>query len=95
MARNAAHEHFTRTQNTALVEIEQLLIELPEDSGTVPGLMREHLEEARWYLIGSMTQEYLVTLRLAKRLLADLRDQDLRERIRIFLKSQLPAGRFT
>jgi len=38
--------------------------------------------------VGSMTQEYRFNLDLAKELVPDLEDKDLRDRVSDFLKSQ-------
>ena len=71
-----------------LSNIERLLVELGEESNTVRGLMREHLAEARFYLLGSMPEEYDLELKLAEGLLPDIQDEYLRSRITAFLKSQ-------
>jgi hypothetical protein len=71
-----------------LSHIAELLIDLPEESDSIAGLIREHLEEARWYLLASMPQEYHLTLKMAERLVPEIHDKDLRARIGAFLKSQ-------
>ena len=71
--------------------LEELMRDLPGESGTANGLMREHLEQARFYLIGSMPQEYRFTLGLAEQFLPEIEGQELRTRIASFLHSQLPA----
>jgi hypothetical protein len=71
-----------------LCDIEQLLVELGEESNTVPGLMREHLAAARFYLLGSMPEEYGLELTLAEELLSEISDERLRSHIAAFLKIQ-------
>lgn len=53
--------------------------------------MREHLEAARFYLLGSMPHEYALTLQLAQQLLPSIEDRGLQSRVADFLKSQ-PMG---
>ena len=77
----AAHNEIAR--------IEELVKDLPADSGTPSSFMREHLEEARFYLLGSMPAEYRLTLSLAEHLLPQIQDTDLQHRISHFLKEQL------
>lgn len=62
--------------------------DLPGESGTTNGLMREHLEQARFYLVGSMPQEYKFILGLAQHLLPEIEDPELRTRIAAFLRNQ-------
>ena len=69
-----------------LVDIEPLLVELSDESSTAAGLMREHLWAARFYLLGSMPKEYALSLKLADRVLPDIKDAHLRVRIATFLK---------
>jgi hypothetical protein len=71
-----------------LASIEELLRDLPDETGTTNGLMREHLEAARFYLLGCMPEEYNLTLKLAKDLVPSMIDQHLRHRIAGFLQSQ-------
>ena len=56
-------------------------------------LLREHLESARVYLAGSMPTEYELALSMASETLDDLpdevRDPDLRSRIKAFLQHGL------
>ena len=71
--------------------MEELIIELPSESSTVEGLMREHLESARSYLLSSMVGEYGLCLKLARDLLPDLENDALKERIAAFVESQSSA----
>ena len=48
--------------------------------------MREHLTAARSYLLGSMPEEYQMTLKLAKETLPEIDDPGLRSRIEDFLR---------
>jgi hypothetical protein len=57
-------------------------------SGTPNGLMHEHLEAARFYLLGCMSREYELSLKLAKTLLPDIEDENLRDRVAEFIQSQ-------
>lgn len=66
--------------------IEEFLTELPEASDTVPGLMREHLEQARFYWLESALEEYGLSLKLAEGLLPEIPEKELRERLAAFLK---------
>lgn len=68
--------------------LDGLLRDLGTESHTPTDLMREHLEQARFYLIGSMPQEYRLTLDLAKQLLPDIQDKNLHSRVAAFLRSQ-------
>lgn len=71
-----------------IARIEALLRDLHGESDTVTGLMREHLEAARFYLLGSMPHEYGHTLRLARDLSGDIEDKNLQSRVTDFLRSQ-------
>jgi Arc/MetJ family transcription regulator len=72
---------------TALARMEQLILSLPGKSDTVNGLMREHLETARFYLLGSMPEEYEFNLRLAQELLRNIEDDTVKARIADFLQA--------
>jgi hypothetical protein len=67
--------------------LEELLRDLAGRSGA-SALMREHLETARSYLLGSMPDEYNFNLKLAKHLLPDIDDKSLQTRVADFLRSQ-------
>jgi hypothetical protein len=68
--------------------IEQLTRDLEGESGTPNALMREHLESARFYLLGAMPSEYEFSLKLANDMLSDIEDPDLRARVGAFLRNQ-------
>ena len=72
--------------------IEELLRDLPSDSNSTNALMYEHLEEARFCLLGSMLSEYQLALNLARQLLPDIEDENLRQRIGDFLREQKSSG---
>ena len=76
--------------NTAssTARIEELIRDLVGEDDTAKGLIREHLEAARFYLHGAMPAEYLFNLELAEGLLSELHDQELQHRIREFVRSQ-------
>ena len=57
----------TQSSEETLAEIEELTRALDGQSGTPTGLMREHLEAARFYLLGSMPSEYEFSLKPRKR----------------------------
>src|SRR5260370_37522960 len=71
------------------VRIEELMQHLAEEyePGMPSALLREHLEAARFYLLGGMPQEYHFTLELLKELLPDIEDKSLGARVADFLHS--------
>jgi len=71
----------------AAVYLEVLTQDLEGRSGPYE-LIRQHLEAARAYLLGSMPREYRFNLKLVKDLLPDIEDRDLRKRIAGFLRRQ-------
>ena len=68
------------------VRIEQLVRDLVGDDDSPEALMREHLEGARFYLLGSMPAEYALNLKLAEGILPEIKDHDLRTRIRELIR---------
>lgn len=72
------------------MNIKELMRDLAGETGTPEALRREHLESARFYLLGSMPDEYRFSLGLAKGILPDLHDKVLRDRVTDFLRSQEP-----
>jgi hypothetical protein len=68
-----------------VTRIEALLRDLNGKSDTPDGFMREHLEQARFYLLGSMPEEYRLNLKLARELLPEIEDRSLRDRIAAIL----------
>jgi hypothetical protein len=71
-----------------LANIEELIRDLAGEYDTPKALMRERLEAARFYLLGSMPSEYHFTLKLAADVLPDLEDKQLQARVAAFLRSQ-------
>ena len=71
-----------------LANIEQLIGDLNGEDDTPNALMREHLEAARFYLLGSMPAEYHFSLWLSESILSEIKDKDLRARLEEFLQSQ-------
>jgi hypothetical protein len=74
-----------QTENSRL---EELIAALTNEPHTSYDLMREHLEEARFYLLGAMPDEYRSTLKLAAVLLPDIENRGLRDRIAQLLHDQ-------
>jgi hypothetical protein len=72
-----------------LAHMDELIHDLDERLDTPQGLMREHLTAARSYLLGSMPEEYQMTLELAKEVLPEIDQPQLRSRIEDFLRQQL------
>ena len=75
-------------ENSDLARLEELIRDLVGGDDTQKGLIREHLEAARFYLHGAMLAEYLFNLELAEGLVSELGDKDLQHRIREFVRSQ-------
>jgi hypothetical protein len=74
-----------------VAQIEELLRDLVGRDDTSESLMRERLEAARFYLVGSMPSEYAMNLKLAEEVLPDIKDKDLHSRLDTFLRSQHPS----
>ena len=70
-------------------EIEGLLRDLAGRDDTSESLVRERLESARFYLMGSMPAEYAMNLKLAQEALPGIKDKELHSRVDSFLRSQL------
>ena len=78
--------------SAAQSRLEQLILKIPDDSDSVNGLMREHLNSAHSYLLGSMPEEYELSLRMAADLLPRIEEADLKEEIGSFLRSSDDPG---
>ena len=76
------------TRDPDLDRLEEFISELDEETDTFSALMREHLDAARFYLLGAMPHEYEFELRLAKDLLPQLENEGLQTRIFDFLDSR-------
>ncbi len=77
------------TDKEALARMDELIHDLDAPLDTPQGLMREHLTAARSYLLGSMPEEYQLTLELARETLPEIDQPELRSRIDDFLRQQL------
>lgn len=71
-----------------LAELDKLLDGLSGESEAQCELLREHLEGARTYLLGSMPTEYALSLRMADESLNCVSNRSLRARIEHFIQSQ-------
>ncbi len=67
-------------QKTDVDMLDDLLTELAQPAESQCELLREHLESARNYLLGSMPEEYQLSLRLANENLNCINNPDLRHR---------------
>jgi predicted metal-dependent hydrolase len=74
------------TIDEELALMDELIRDLDAPVGTPEGYMREHLMAARSYLLGSMPEEYQMTLELAKETLPEIEQPQLRSRIDDFLR---------
>jgi hypothetical protein len=74
--------------DTDLARIEQLLTELADQPGEKTALMREHLESARFYLTGTMPEEYDFALGLAQQVLPDVENKDVQAKLEDFLQEK-------
>ena len=74
------------TDEEELARMDELIRDLDAPLGTPQGYMREHLTEARSYLLGSMPGEYQMTLEMAKGTLSEIDDPGLRSRLDDFLR---------
>jgi hypothetical protein len=74
----------TRLNEEELARLDELITNLDAPLGTRRGYMREHLAAARSYLLGSMPEEYRMTLELATETLPEIDQPQLRSRIHDF-----------
>lgn len=72
--------------------IDEIVRELDDPTGTASALMREHLDAARFYLLGAMPAEYQMELDLARGLLPHIDNRTLRRRVADFLRTQHSAA---
>lgn len=72
-----------------LILMDELIRDLDRRLDTPQGLMREHLGAARSYLLGSMPEEYKMTLEMAHEYLPQIDHPGLRSRIGAFLRERL------
>jgi hypothetical protein len=80
-------------QSAELVRLDRLLEDLSKETGARCESLREHLESARFYLIGLMPTEYAISLQMAGEALNSVTDSDLRARIESFVRGQEAASR--
>jgi hypothetical protein len=73
------------------VDLERLDSLLRDLEDTPNAIMREHLEAARYYLLGGMPQEYHFALNLAEENLPAVEDKGLRDRIANYLAARKAA----
>jgi hypothetical protein len=74
-----------------LKRLNDLISALEANPSSREGLMRAHLEDARFYLNGAMPAEYRLNLKLAEESQEEIEDENLRDRISQFLRSQRAA----
>src|SRR3954469_12541680 len=67
-------------QTSELKKLDRLIDEVSSPAESQCELLREHLESARTYLLGSMTEEYTLSLRLANETLNCISDESRRHR---------------
>lgn len=77
---------------TQLSRLDGLLEELGQATEAQCELLREHLESARVYLVGSMPTEYALSVQMAGEALSCVNDPGLRTRIQAFLQEQYDAS---
>ena len=68
-------------QKTSLTRLDHAMNEVSEPSEGQCELLREHLESARTYLLGEMTEEYTLSLRLAAEAVNCISNEDRRHRV--------------
>ena len=75
-------------RDATVARLEELARELAGGDDSPRGLLREHLQAARFYLLGAMPSEYQFSLGLAEELLPEIEEKNLQDRLREFLRSQ-------
>ena len=76
----------------ALGRLDEFLEELGAETEAQCELLREHLESARTYLVGSMPAEFDLSLRMARESLNCVSNQELRSRLEHFIESHSTKG---
>lgn len=66
--------------DTELHELDQLIDTVSQPVNSQCELLREHLQSARTYLLGQMTEEYVFTLRLADQVVNCMAQEEQRRR---------------
>jgi hypothetical protein len=77
------------TLRTDVNLIDTAIDEMSEPSESQCELLREHLESARHYLLGSMEKEYVLSLQLAKQALNCISDADRKRRMEKLIADML------
>jgi hypothetical protein len=91
------HREVFMRQNQDLKCIDKLIADLGGSNDTGrrgPGpcdLLLEHLQAARRYLLGSMPGEYSLSLQQAEESLACMPDKDVRNRVRMVLRTAIAS----
>jgi hypothetical protein len=75
--------------NAQLTQIEDLMASVESSNDARAGLLREHLQSARCYLLGAMPVEYVTTLELAQKNVDGLSDARLRHKAKQMLTAIL------
>jgi hypothetical protein len=84
---NDAKPLSSQTQN-AVAQLESLIDAVTSDTRDPESLLCEHLNSARFYLLGGMWDEYRLSLDLLSSATPLLTDEALRARVTGFVKSQ-------
>ncbi|MBZ5603000.1 MAG: hypothetical protein LAO79_11895 [Acidobacteriia bacterium] len=74
---------------TGVDELDAMINEVSDPAESQCELLREHLESARNYVLGSMPREYALTLRLAKQMENCIVNPERRERVKHMIESLL------
>jgi hypothetical protein len=84
---NDARSLSSQTQN-AVAQLERLIEAVTSNTSDPQALLCEHLNSARFYLLGGMWDEYRLSLQLLTSATPPLKDEALRERVTGFVESQ-------
>jgi hypothetical protein len=87
-----SHPRSGSEQAADAARLEEFIRDLGSGEDSPNGLLREHLEAARSYLLGSMPSEYRFNLKLAEEALPGVKDKELKQRIDGFLRNQHPTS---
>ena len=74
------------TESSELILLDELLQDLATKTASHGHLLREHLEDARRYLVRDMRIEYQFNLKLAWETIHFVTDEDLRVRLERFIQ---------
>jgi len=73
-------------QSKDVAQLNELLEALGKETEPRCKVLREHLESARFFLVGLMPDEYALSLKMADEALDCVSDHDLRARIMSFVR---------